>query len=89
MAAAAAAVSPNGIKTLLANGLTTFPIKGKSGFDNGYKNLLEDPPDSSILCKWIFDNFILADEPFKKTLPTLKTCVLVNNNLPGELFSSL
>ena len=28
----AAPVNPNGIKRLLANGLSTFPIKGKSSF---------------------------------------------------------
>ena len=45
--------------------------------------------DCPILCKWVFDNFILADEPFEKTLRSLETCVLVNNNLWGKLFSSL
>ena len=31
----AAAVNPNSIKTLLSNGLSTFPIKGKPAFSNG------------------------------------------------------
>ena len=34
-AAAAAAVNPNGIKKLLANGLSTFFIKGNPVFNNG------------------------------------------------------
>ena len=33
----AAAVNPNGIKTLLANGLSAFPIKGNPIFNNGPK----------------------------------------------------
>ena len=36
-----------------------------------------------------FDNFIFADEPFPKSLPSLETCVLVNDNLGGKLFSLL
>ena len=35
----AAAVNPNGIITLLANGLSTFPIKGNPVFSNGPKSL--------------------------------------------------
>ena len=38
---------------------------------------------------WVFDNFILADEPFAKTLRSLETCVSINNNLCGKLFLSL
>ena len=34
----AAAVNPNGIKTLLANRLSTFPIKCKPVFCNGPKS---------------------------------------------------
>ena len=41
------------------------------------------------LYNWVFDNFILADELFAKALQSLKTCVLVNNNLCWKLFSSL
>ena len=62
----AAAVNPNSIKTLLSNGLTTFPIKGKPAFSNGLKVLPKNPPDCPILCKWNFDNLILAEEPFAK-----------------------
>ena len=34
-----AGVNPKGIKTLLANGLSTFPIKGNPGSINGPKRL--------------------------------------------------
>ena len=43
----------------------------------------------SYLCNWAFDNYILAEELFAKALQSLETCVLVNNNLCGKLFSSL
>ena len=36
-----------------------------------------------------FENFILTEELFAKTLWNLETYVLVNNNLCGKLFSSL
>ena len=35
----AAAVNPDGIKTLLANGLSSFFIRGNPGFSNGPKSL--------------------------------------------------
>ena len=63
----AAAVNPNGIKTILANGLIKFFIKGNPVFSNGPK----------ILPKL----FILADESFVKALRIFETCVVVNNNL--------
>ena len=85
----AAAVNPNRIKALLANGLSTFPIKGNAVFSNGPKGLLRNPPDCLILCTWVFDNFILADELFAKALRSYETCVLVNNKLSWKLFSSL
>ena len=85
----AAAVNPNGIKTLLAYGLSTFPIKGNPIFNSVPKSLPKDPPYSSILCNWVFDNFILAEELFGKALWGLETCVLVNNNFWAKLFSSL
>ena len=34
---------------------------------------------------WVFENFILADESFTKTLQSFETCLLVNNNLYGKL----
>ena len=85
----AAAVNPNGIKTLLASVFSTFFIKGKSVFSNGLRNLLKNSLDCLILCNWVFDNFILADELFAKVLRSLETHVLVNNNLYGKLVSQL
>ena len=84
----AAAVNPNGIKTVLANGLSTFPIKSNPVFSNGRKSLPKNPPSCPISCNWVFDNFMLADKPFVKALRSFETCVLVNNNLCGKLFSS-
>ena len=62
--AGAAAVNPNGIKTILANG--TFFVKGKPFFSNGPKSLPGNPPDCLILCNLVFHNFILAEELFAK-----------------------
>ena len=45
----AAAVNPNAIKTFLANGLSTFPIKGSPVFNNGSGSLPKNPPDCTIL----------------------------------------
>ena len=60
------AVNPNGIKTLLASGLSTFFIKDDPVFSNGPKSLPKNPPDCTILCNWVFDNFILAEELLRK-----------------------
>ena len=46
----AAAVNPNGIKTLLGNGLITFSIKIHAVFSNGPKGLHKNRPDCPILC---------------------------------------
>ena len=43
----------------------------KMGFLCGFiitSNMLINPSDCLILCNWVFDNFILADEPFAKAL---------------------
>ena len=50
---------------------------------------IKNPPDCSILCNWVFDNFILADEPFGEVLRSFETCVWVNSNSCGKLFLSL
>ena len=72
----AAAVSSNGIKTLLVGGLSIFLIKGNPVFSNGHESLPKNLPDFTILCNCVFDNFILLDdEPFAKALRDLKTCV--------------
>ena len=64
----AAAVHPNGIKTLLANGLSKFPIKDNPVFSNDPKSLTKNTPNYPILNNWVFDNFILAEELFVKAL---------------------
>ena len=46
----AAAINPNGIKTLLANGLSIFPIKANPAFNNGPKSLPGNSVDCPILC---------------------------------------
>ena len=48
-AADVAAVNLNGIKTLLANGLITFLIKGNPVFNNVLKSLPRSLPDCIIL----------------------------------------
>ena len=76
------------MKTLF-NDLRKLFIKGKLIFRNGRKNLPINPPGCPILCNWVFDNFVLAEEPFAKALRSIETCILVNNNLCGKLVSSL
>ena len=80
-----AVVSPNGIKRLLANALSTFFINGKSVFSNGSRSLLRNDPYCTILDNWVFDKVILTNEPFGKALRIFKPCILVNNNLWGKL----
>ena len=53
------------------------------------KSLSKYPLDCPILCNWVFDNFILANELFSKVLQSLETYVWVNNNLCRKLVSSL
>ena len=48
--AAAAAVNPNRIKTLLASGLCTFPIKSNPVFSNNPKSFSKNSRDCPILC---------------------------------------
>ena len=45
-----AAVNSNGTKTLLANGLNTFLIKGNPVFSNCPRILPNNPPDYPISC---------------------------------------
>ena len=44
------AVIRNGIRKLLASGLSTFPIKDNPVFSNGPKSLPKNPPVCPILC---------------------------------------
>ena len=46
----AAAVNPNGIKAILDNGSSTFPIKDNLVLNNDPKNLPKNPPGCSTLC---------------------------------------
>ena len=82
----AAAFNPNSIKMDLGNGFKYISIKGNPVFNNGSESLPKNPPNCTILCKWVFDNFILGEELFAKTLQSLKTWVLVNNNLCDKLY---
>ena len=66
-----------------------FPINSNPVFSNGPKSLPRNPADSHILCNWVFDNFVLAEELFSKVLRSLETSLLVTNNLCEKLFSSL
>ena len=50
IAASVAAVNPSGIKTLLANCLSTFYIKGNPVFYNSRKSLPKNPSDCPTLC---------------------------------------
>ena len=79
----------SGIKALLANGLSTFFVKGKPVFNDGPLSLPKNPPDCPFLHSWVFDNFILTDELFAKALKSLETCILVNYNLCGNWGLSL
>ena len=84
-----AGVTPNGVKRLLANCLSTFFIKDNPAFSNVPKSLPKNCPDCPILCNGVFDSFILSEEYFVKALASFETFVLVNNNLCRKLFSSL
>ena len=50
----AADVNRIGIKMILANGLSTFFIKGKTNFNNDLKSLPRNPPDCPTLCNCYF-----------------------------------
>ena len=63
-----ASVNPNGIKSLLANVLTTIFITGNQVFSNGPKIPSKDPPDCAILSNWVYNNFKQAEELFSKVL---------------------
>ena len=47
------------------------------------------PPDCILLDNWVFEHFILVDEPFAKALRSLEMFAWANNNLCGKLVSSL
>ena len=56
---------------------------------SGTPKYSRNPPNCTILDKWVFDNSILSNEPFAKAWQSLKTCVSFNNNFYRKLVSSL
>ena len=74
-----AAVTPNGINTLLAK--ATFFINDNPVFNNGQRSLPRNPPYCIILDNWVFDSIISVDELFAKALRRLATCLSVNDSL--------
>ena len=85
----ATAVNPNGIKTLLADGLRLFPILKTIHFlVKVLKVYLKILLIEMFCAIEFFDNFILADEPFAKALQSFENCVLVNNSLCRIFFLS-
>ena len=52
--AAAAAVNPNSIKTLLAEGISVVFLKGETGLSNGPQSLPKSPPDYTCLDSYVF-----------------------------------
>ena len=70
-------VNPNGIKTLLANGLNSCSIKCYPVFSNGPKSLPNNPPDCPILCNSVFHNFFISWWIiFKSFAKPQKLCIL-------------
>ena len=61
-AADAPAVNPNGIKTLMANGLITFFINGNPVFSDGPRSLPRNPPDYIIIDIRVFNKLISVDK---------------------------
>ena len=66
-----------------------LPLKANRLLENGCRSLPGNLPGCIILDSWVFENFILADEPFAKVLGILETCVSVYNNLFGKFVVSL
>ena len=76
----AAAVNPNGIKTLLANGLITFFIVGNPVFNNGPRSLPRNHPDLIILDISALLSFIPVGILFSIAFLSLVVCLIVSNN---------
>ena len=79
-----AAIDPKGIKTLFY-----IFYHGNPVFSNAPSNLPRNPPGCIILDNSVFDNLISANKWFAKALRRFATCLLVNHNLWGKLFSLL
>ena len=72
-AADAAAFNPEGIKTFLAYYMSIFFINDNLIFNNWPRSLPRNRLRCTILDSWLFDDFILADELFAKTLESFET----------------
>ena len=57
-------------------------------FNNGPRSLPRIPSNFIIIYNRVFDSFILTGKLFVKYLRGLASCILVNNNLYGNLISS-
>lgn len=68
-------VNSNGIRTMLANISSTFFIKGNLVSNDGLRSLPRNSPDCTILESSNFDNCILADGLFEKSLGSFQTCL--------------
>ena len=53
-----------------------YLIRPNQFYSNGPVSLTRNPPDYITLDISVLDNFILADELFKKALQRLITCIL-------------
>ena len=71
--------NPNVIKTLLANGLSTFSIKEKALVSNDPRGLSRNFLKCTILDRWVLDNFIMVYKSLAKVLQGFETCVSINN----------
>ena len=69
--AVATAMNLIGTKNLLGHGSSAFAIKSKPVFSNDPRSLRTNPPNRTIVNRWIFENFIVADERFAKVLQSL------------------
>ena len=78
-------VNPNGIKTLLANGLNSCSIKCYPVFSNVLKVYLIILLIVLFCAIQFFIIFSLADELFSKALRSLKSCVFCSNSLCRKL----
>ena len=62
--------------------LTTLAIEVYIALSSGpVISYIANPPDCIILDNWVFENYIIADEPFANSLQMLETCVSVNKTL--------
>ena len=76
------------MKILLPNDWSTISLKINQFFRNGRRSLPRNPPSCIFLDNWIFDNFILADQLFPKSLRRFATWLSVSNSLYGKVVSS-